>query len=83
MLFVKITKCLEFSKKITMKNYSFFELWLGSSESCPLQLQGLIVAELHPAHTDLLDLEPLPITALKNEQFEALYAHKFSQEFQK
>ena len=28
LLFVKITKFLEFSKKITIKNYSFFELWL-------------------------------------------------------
>ena len=52
--------------------------WLGSKESCPLQLQGLIVAELHPAHTELLDLEPLPVTALKNPEFEALYSHKFS-----
>ena len=36
--------------------------WLGSDETCPLDLRGLIVAELHPAHTELLDIQPLPVS---------------------
>ena len=52
--------------------------WLGSKETCSLDLRELIVAELHPAHTELLDLDPLPVSALKNPTFEALYSHKFS-----
>ena len=47
--------------------------WFGATETCPLDLRGLIVAELHPAHTELLDIQPLPIKALKNPEFEALY----------
>ena len=52
--------------------------WLGSKETVSLDLRELIVAELHPAHTELLDLDPLPVSALKNPTFEALYSHKFS-----
>ena len=50
--------------------------WIGSSETCSLDLRELILAELHPAHTELLDLDPLPVSALKNPEYEALY--KFS-----
>lgn len=48
--------------------------WLGASETCAIDLRGLIVAELHPAHTELLDIQPIPVTALKNPDFEALYS---------
>ena len=34
-IFVKITKFLEFSKKITIKNYSLFELWWRSRVARP------------------------------------------------
>ena len=43
--------------------------WLGSKETVSLDLRELIVAELHPAHTELLDLDPLPVSALKNPNF--------------
>lgn len=50
--------------------------WLGPSTTLPLTFQHLILPEHHPPHTDLLPLDPLPITVLKDEEFESLY--KFS-----
>lgn len=38
-----------------------------------LKSQHLILPERHPPHTKLLDLRPLPVKALNNESFEALY----------
>ncbi|KAI1690567.1 sec63 brl domain-containing protein [Ditylenchus destructor] len=42
-----------------------------------LSLRNCILPSALSAHTDLLDLEPLPITALKNKAFESLYSFKF------
>ncbi|XP_071112657.1 activating signal cointegrator 1 complex subunit 3-like [Haliotis cracherodii] len=47
--------------------------WLGSEAVFPISFQHLILPERHPPHTELLDLQPLPISALKNPQYEALY----------
>ncbi|GLG93341.1 Putative activating signal cointegrator 1 complex subunit 3 B [Gryllus bimaculatus] len=47
--------------------------WLGPCTSYPLTFQHLILPEHHPPHTDLLPLEPLPITVLKDPAFESLY----------
>ena len=33
----------------------------------------MILPERHPPHTDLLDLQPLPVTALNEAKFELLY----------
>lgn len=52
------------------------ERWLGSETIHPLSFQHLILPERHPPHTELLDLTPLPITALNNPNYEMLY--KFS-----
>jgi hypothetical protein len=38
-----------------------------------MSFQGLILPEQHPPHTDLLDLDPLPISALDNPAFESMY----------
>ena len=38
-----------------------------------ISFQHLILPELHPPHTKLLDLHPLPVSALKNSNFEQLY----------
>ncbi|XP_071491238.1 activating signal cointegrator 1 complex subunit 3-like [Diadema antillarum] len=46
--------------------------WLGSETVCPISFQHLILPERHPPHTELLDLVPLPKTALKNEQYQML-----------
>jgi len=47
--------------------------WLGSDSMQPISFQHLILPEKHPPHTDLLDLQPLPITALGDSRLEALY----------
>ncbi|CAH1802861.1 unnamed protein product, partial [Owenia fusiformis] len=50
--------------------------WLGSETSCAISFQHLILPERHPPHTELLDLQPLPVTAFNNPNLETLY--KFS-----
>lgn len=50
--------------------------WLGSQSYLELSFRHLIRPESHPPHTDLLELQPLPVTALGETQFEILY--KFS-----
>lgn len=50
--------------------------WLGCETTLPLTFHNLILPELHPPHTDLLELQPLPVNALKDAKFEELY--KFS-----
>ncbi|PFX22952.1 activating signal cointegrator 1 complex subunit 3-like [Stylophora pistillata] len=47
--------------------------WLGSEVVCALSFKHLILPEKHPPHTELLDLQPLPLTALKCKEYEALY----------
>ncbi|XP_058504063.1 activating signal cointegrator 1 complex subunit 3 [Solea solea] len=47
--------------------------WLGAESVCIINFQSLILPERHPPHTELLDLQPLPITALGNPQYESLY----------
>lgn len=47
--------------------------WLGSEVVCALSFKHLILPEKHPPHTELLDLQPLPITALKCKDYELLY----------
>ncbi|KAH9644006.1 hypothetical protein HF086_004267 [Spodoptera exigua] len=49
------------------------ERWLGSESVLPLTFQHLILPETHPPHTDLLELQPLPVTALNNPNYEMLY----------
>ena len=50
--------------------------WIGSETTSAISFQHLILPERHPPHTDLLDLQPLPVSALKNPLFEKMY--KFS-----
>merc|ERR1719312_1961599 len=47
--------------------------WIGSESTCAISFKHLILPERHPPHTDLLDLQPLPIQALKEPKFEQLY----------
>ncbi|XP_041983109.1 activating signal cointegrator 1 complex subunit 3 isoform X1 [Aricia agestis] len=49
------------------------ERWLGSESVLPLTFQHLILPETHPPHTDLRELQPLPVTALNNPAYEMLY----------
>lgn len=50
--------------------------WLGSDTTTIISFQNLILPERHMPHTELLDLDPLPITALGNPQYEALFRFK-------
>ncbi|KFP11331.1 Activating signal cointegrator 1 complex subunit 3, partial [Egretta garzetta] len=47
--------------------------WLGAEAVCIINFQHLILPERHPPHTELLDLQPLPITALGHREYELLY----------
>ncbi|KAK7480723.1 hypothetical protein BaRGS_00027984, partial [Batillaria attramentaria] len=48
--------------------------WIGSSSTCPISFQHLILPERHPPHTELLNLQPLPVTALNDSRLESLYS---------
>jgi activating signal cointegrator complex subunit 3 len=47
--------------------------WLGGESLLAVSFQGLVLPERLPPHTELLDLEPLPRSALGNPRYEALY----------
>eukprot|EP00118_Oscarella_pearsei_P012973 m.99165 g.99165 ORF g.99165 m.99165 type:complete len:2211 (+) comp37045_c0_seq2:40-6672(+) len=48
--------------------------WLGAEAVAAISFQHLILPERHPPHTDLLDLQPLPVAALKRKRLESLYS---------
>jgi pre-mRNA-splicing helicase BRR2 len=47
--------------------------WIGSETILPVSFRHLILPEKNPPPTELLDLQPLPITALRNPAYELLY----------
>ena len=47
--------------------------WLHSECTLPISFRHLILPAKYPPHTELLDLQPLPVSALQDETFEALY----------
>lgn len=47
--------------------------WLGSQTTTAISFKHLILPERHLPHTDLLDLRPLPVSALQDVRFEKLY----------
>ena len=47
--------------------------WLGSQSVLPVSFRHLILPEKYPPPTELLDLQPLPVTALRNPSYEILY----------
>ena len=51
--------------------------WLGAESVVALSFQHLILPELHPPHTRLLDLHPLPLSALKNPRYQQLYSFPY------
>jgi pre-mRNA-splicing helicase BRR2 len=48
--------------------------WLQAETRLPVAFTHLIRPEAFPPHTSLLDLQPLPVTALHNSRFEGLYS---------
>ncbi|KAK4275030.1 hypothetical protein QN277_018173 [Acacia crassicarpa] len=47
--------------------------WLGSQTVLPVSFRHLILPEKYPPPTELLDLQPLPVSALRNSSYEAIY----------
>jgi len=47
--------------------------WMHSETKLPVSFQKLLLPEKFPPHTPLLDLQPLPVAALKREEFINLY----------
>lgn len=48
--------------------------WLHCETKLPVSFRHLILPEKYPPHTELHDLQPLPVTALRNPDYEKLYA---------
>ncbi|CAG8517169.1 20044_t:CDS:2, partial [Racocetra fulgida] len=48
--------------------------WLHCETKLPISFRHLILPKKYPPHTELLDLQPLPVTALRNREYEAVYS---------
>lgn len=48
--------------------------WLHASTKLPVSFRHLILPEKYAPHTELHDLQPLPVSALGNPEYEAMYA---------
>lgn len=53
--------------------------WIGAETQLPVSFRHLILPEKNLPATELLDLQPLPITALRHAEFETLYTGRFGQ----
>ncbi|XP_054164003.1 U5 small nuclear ribonucleoprotein 200 kDa helicase-like [Oppia nitens] len=51
--------------------------WIGAETIFPVSFRHLILPEKYPPPTELLDLQPLPVSALRNPSYESLYKEKF------
>ena len=51
--------------------------WLGAETVTPVSFQHLIRPDTESVYTDLLDLQPLPVSALKNPLLEEIYGSRF------
>jgi len=51
--------------------------WIGSETQLAVSFRHLLLPEKYPPPTELLDLQPLPVSALRNHHFEALYNDAF------
>ncbi|KAI8635282.1 Sec63 Brl domain-containing protein [Xylariaceae sp. FL1651] len=51
--------------------------WLGAETVTPVSFQHLIRPDTESVYTDLLNLQPLPISALQNPGLEEIYAKRF------
>ena len=52
--------------------------WLGCESFLELDLEEIVLPSEPPPNTELLDLNPLPRSALNNPTYESLYEKKFS-----
>jgi antiviral helicase SLH1 len=51
--------------------------WLGAETVTPVSFQHLIRPDTESVYTELLNLQPLPISALKNPALEEIYSKRF------
>jgi len=51
--------------------------WVGCDSVIALSFKHLMLPYMFPSHTDLLDIHPVPRSALKNPNFEKLYKYPF------
>ncbi|GMH32834.1 hypothetical protein BSKO_00668 [Bryopsis sp. KO-2023] len=47
--------------------------WMGAETVLPVSFKSLILPQRMAPHTELLDLDPLPVTVLGNEDYQSLY----------
>ncbi|CAM9720895.1 unnamed protein product, partial [Phaeothamnion confervicola] len=48
--------------------------WLHAEHTIPVSFRHLLLPDKFPPPTELLDLRPLPVSALRNARYESLYA---------
>lgn len=54
----------------------YSDRWLGSESVLPLSFRNLILPAKYPPPTELLDLQPLSVSGIRNEQYQkALFSH--------
>ena len=51
--------------------------WLGAETITPVSFQHLIRPDIESVYTDLLNLQPLPVSVLNNPALEELYGRRF------
>ena len=51
--------------------------WLGAETVTPVSFQHLIRPDTESVYTDLLNLQPLPVSSLKNPLLEEIYGERF------
>lgn len=49
--------------------------WMHSETKIPVSFQKLTLPERFPPHTQLLDLQPLPVAALKHSEYQKLFTN--------
>ncbi|CAN0124459.1 unnamed protein product, partial [Discosporangium mesarthrocarpum] len=50
--------------------------WMHGEAVLPVSFRNLILPNKYPPHSELLDLQPLPVSALNQSEFEAIYSGK-------
>lgn len=58
--------------------HATFEYWLGTDQEVAVSCEGMLLPDRHLPNTPLLDLMPLPVTALQNDLYSAFYQPRFS-----
>ncbi|KAI3970006.1 hypothetical protein MKW92_022713, partial [Papaver armeniacum] len=71
--FILHHKYFMLKKQYIDEDYMLNFTLLNSQSVLPVSFRHLILPEKYHLPTELLDLQPLPVTALRNPEFEALY----------